>query len=232
MSDFNESDFFELLSERVLYSVEGVPFQGPWKPCGKNPGFFGFYSFDGLFGLCSSFNSRTIPLEIHSAIPMFVIIGFTPLADGKTLASATYKPCTPQTLPWESTTPVLGDGLIRHVPIWCAEPTMQGSGAVRPVVRTMSSHAANDVSSSSVEVEVDALDSLLLVCNGDGAASASARAADDEDDSVDVDSIEGLIHLFTPGCPVSISLAPMTKLILAPAIWPSRMCLLSREDGV
>ena len=36
--------------------------------------------------LCSSL---TMPLEIQSLIAMFVIIGLTPLAEGKTLASAT-----------------------------------------------------------------------------------------------------------------------------------------------
>jgi hypothetical protein len=41
----------------------------------------------------------------------------TPLADGNTLASATYRPSMPQTLPCGSTTPECGDELIRHVPI-------------------------------------------------------------------------------------------------------------------
>lgn len=55
----------------------------------------------------SSSNSLTNPLAIHSQIPILVTIGFTPLALGNTLASATYNPSVPQTLPCESTTPRL-----------------------------------------------------------------------------------------------------------------------------
>ena len=36
-------------------------------------------------------------LLAQSAIAMLVIIGFTPLALGKTEASSTYRPCVPQT---------------------------------------------------------------------------------------------------------------------------------------
>jgi hypothetical protein len=44
-------------------------------------------------------SSRPTPLAIHSAMAMLVIMGFTPLALGKTLASATKSPSVPQTRP-------------------------------------------------------------------------------------------------------------------------------------
>lgn len=43
----------------------------------------------GLQSLGFPSKSFTMPLEIQSAIAMFVIMGFTPLALGNTLASAT-----------------------------------------------------------------------------------------------------------------------------------------------
>lgn len=58
-----------------------------------------------------------IPLLIQSLIAIFVTIGLTPLADGKTLASATYNPSTPHTFPVESTTPSFSSADMRHVPI-------------------------------------------------------------------------------------------------------------------
>lgn len=47
----------------------------------------------------SFLTSLTMPRAIHSAIPIVVTMGLTPLAEGNTLASATYTPLVPQTLP-------------------------------------------------------------------------------------------------------------------------------------
>ena len=79
-------------------------------------------------------SSSTIPLAIPLEIPIVVIIGLTPLAEGNTLASATYNPCVPQTLPRGSTTLFFGLVPIRHEPIWCAD-AKPVSGEGRPVVR-------------------------------------------------------------------------------------------------
>lgn len=89
------------------------------------------------------FKSLTMFRAIHSLIAIFVIMGFTPLALGKTDASATYRPSsTSQTRPRASTTPCDGVALIRHVPIWCADMnTVSGSG--RPLARTSSSQLLN-----------------------------------------------------------------------------------------
>jgi hypothetical protein len=45
-------------------------------------------------------------------------MGFTPLAEGNTLASATYRFLVPQTAPWGSTTPFEAWADMRFVPIW------------------------------------------------------------------------------------------------------------------
>jgi hypothetical protein len=58
-----------------------------------------------------------MPLEIQSEIAIFVTMGLTPLAEGNTLASATYRPFVPQTWPCGSTTPFEGVALMRQVPI-------------------------------------------------------------------------------------------------------------------
>lgn len=62
-------------------------------------------------------NSPATPRAIQSAIAKAVTIGFTPLALGKTLASATYSPSVPQTFPLGSTTPAPGWLLILQEPI-------------------------------------------------------------------------------------------------------------------
>lgn len=67
--------------------------------------------------LASPANSSPNLLPIHSPNVIVVIIGFTPEALGNTLASATYNPRVPHTLPRVSTTLVLGEDPILHVPI-------------------------------------------------------------------------------------------------------------------
>ena len=79
---------------------------------------------------------------------MMVIMGFTPLALGNTLPSATYRPSLPQTLPLPSTTPFSGLVAILHVPIWCADDHTP-TGGLLPTLRTLLSHLANSLSLNS-----------------------------------------------------------------------------------
>ena len=61
--------------------------------------------------------SPNTPLQTHSATPIVVTMGLTPLALGNTLASTTHNALVPHTLPFPSTTPFRGSTAIRHVPI-------------------------------------------------------------------------------------------------------------------
>ena len=60
--------------------------------------------------------------DVQYAIDWAVTMGFTPVAEGKTLVSAMKRPSTSQVSPVGSTTEFDGDTPIRHVPIWCADP--------------------------------------------------------------------------------------------------------------
>lgn len=90
-------------------------------------------------------SSLSTPRAIQSAIAMTVIMGLTPLAEGNTLASATYRPPTPQTRPRGSTTPSAARALIRLVPIWCAQLKPVDGGRLSAFSR-IRSHAAKSAS--------------------------------------------------------------------------------------